>query len=314
MQQSGLVQIGKPAAQPVPKEGEGARRPPWLRVKVRHNQTYSEVESLLAGLELNTVCQDARCPNIWECWGEHKTATLMILGDTCTRACKYCSVNSGRPPFAPDPKEPENVAVAVKRLGLKHAVITSVDRDDVEDYGAGHWAATVRAIREHSPQCKVEVLIPDFAGDADALSTLLDARPDVMGHNVETVPRLYSRMRPKHLYETALGIVSQTHAYRQKHGIAMTTKTGIMVGLGETIEELEQVFRDLRAHHCDVLTIGQYLNPTKRHAQIQRFYTPEEFAQLKDYALSLGFEHVESGPLVRSSYHAHEHVPSSPNP
>jgi lipoic acid synthetase len=300
-----LVSIGVPSA------GEKARRPSWLRVKVEDTNTYRDVRTLLHGLNLNTVCEDARCPNIWECWGKHRTATMMILGDVCTRNCRYCSVTSGKPPALPDPQEPANVAEAVARLGLKHAVITSVDRDDLPDYGSGHFAQTLHAIREKSPGCKVEVLIPDFMGDHAALKILLDARPDVMGHNTETVPRLYKKMRSKGVYETTLQVIERTHAYRLEHGCAMTTKTGIMVGLGETIEELLAVMDDLRSVHCDVLTLGQYLNPTKKHAQVARFYTPEEFAYLKEEALKKGFLHVESGPLVRSSYHAHEHVPTS---
>jgi lipoic acid synthetase len=294
----------------IPSSGEKARRPSWLKVKVQDTNTYRDVRSLLHGLNLNTVCEDARCPNIWECWGQHRTATMMILGDVCTRNCRYCSVTSGKPPSLPDPQEPQNVAEAVVRLGLRHAVITSVDRDDLPDYGSGHFAETLEAIRKRSPDCRLEVLIPDFMGHKPSLEKLLDARPDVMGHNTETVPRLYKKMRSKGVYETTLQVIQWTHEYRLKHGCAMTTKTGIMVGLGETIDELLAVMDDLRSVHCDVLTLGQYLNPTKKHAQVARFYTPEEFDYLKEEALKKGFLHVESGPLVRSSYHAHEHVPT----
>ena len=301
---SDLVQIGG-----IAKQGEKARRPDWLRVKVLDTETYRDVGKLLHGLKLNTVCEDARCPNIWECWGKHKTATFMILGDVCTRACRYCSVTSGRPETAPDPSEPENVAEAVVRLGLTHAVVTSVDRDDLPDYGAGHFRDTIAAIRRRQPGCRIEVLIPDFMGDVEALKIVLDARPEILDHNTETVPRLFRRMRSKGVYERTLEVIRHTHEYRQATGAAMTTKSGVMVGLGETVDELLQVMDDLRAHHCDVLTLGQYLNPTKKHAPIDRYYTPEEFAFLKAEGLKRGFKHVESGPLVRSSYHAHEHVP-----
>lgn len=297
---SELVQLGKPAR---------VKRPEWLRVRIRDTDTYRGVRGLVKGLSLNTVCQEARCPNIWECWGEHRTATFMILGDVCTRACRYCAVTSGRPSAGPDAAEPKHVARAVAELQLKHAVITSVDRDDLPDYGAGHFAATIAAVREHAPGCRVEVLIPDFMGDLQALEVLLDARPDVLGHNVETVPSLYRRMRPRGSYQRALGILAASHTHRGERGVAMTTKTGLMVGLGETLEELLAVMDDLRASCCDVLTLGQYLNPTLKHAPVARHYTPEEFAYLRQQALARGFLHVESGPLVRSSYHAHEHVP-----
>ncbi len=262
-------------------------------------------------LKLNTVCQDARCPNIWECWGQHRTATFMILGDTCTRACRYCSVNSGKPSEPPDPNEPANVAEAVVRLGLDHAVVTSVDRDDLPDFGAGHFKNTIEAIRARRPGCRIEVLIPDFMGDADALGVVLQARPEVINHNTETVPRLFRRMRSKGVYKRTLEVIARTHAYRTAAQVAMTTKSGIMVGLGETIDELCEVMDDLREAHCDVLTMGQYLNPTRKHAAIDRYYTPDEFAHLKAEAVKRGFLHVESGPLVRSSYHAHEHVPAN---
>lgn len=301
---SDLVQIGG-----IAKQGERARRPEWLRVKVLDTETYRDVGKLLSGLKLNTVCEDARCPNIWECWGKHKTATFMILGDVCTRACRYCSVTSGRPKEGPDPEEPANVAEAVVRLGLTHAVVTSVDRDDLPDYGAGHFKATIEAIRARQPGCRIEVLIPDFMGDAAALKIVLDAHPEILDHNTETVPRLFRKFRSKGVYKTTLELIRRAHEYREATGAAMTTKSGVMCGLGESIEELLQVMDDLREHNCDVLTLGQYLNPTKKHAPIDRYYTPEEFAFLKEEGLKRGFLHVESGPLVRSSYHAHEHVP-----
>ena len=328
---SPIVQIGKPQPPPrtapsdaspnnlvqlrrkkpgVPKQGPEARRPPWLRIKVQRTESFEEVNNLIEGLSLNTVCEEARCPNIWECWGEHKTATFMILGDICTRACRYCSVTSGRPK-ATDPNEPENVGKAVQTMGLRHAVITSVDRDDLPDFGAGHWVDTIESIRRLSPECKIEILAPDFNGDWEQLRRVLDARPDVFAHNTETVPSLYRRMRSKGKYDRCLEVLRQIDAYRREHGIAMTTKTGIMCGLGEELDELLQVMDDLREVNCDVITLGQYLNPTKRHAPVARFYTPEEFDDLKLEALKRGFKHVVSGPLVRSSYHAHEHVPEN---
>lgn len=306
---SELVSIGRPTKN-IPREGVRARRPDWLRVKVTHSDTFKEVGELLSGLQLNTVCEEARCPNIWECWGQHRTATFMILGDVCTRACRYCSVTSGRPPSLPDPEEPEHVAEAVARLGLKHAVITSVDRDDIPDYGSGHWAATIEAVRRRAPGTHIEVLIPDFLGEREHLERVLDARPDVLNHNMETVPSLFRRMRSKGVYERSLDVLRMAHEYRVKHQIPMTTKSGMMVGLGETVEEVHQVMADLRGVECDVYTVGQYLNPTKKHAPIARFYEPAEFAAMAEHARSLGFKHVESGPLVRSSYHAHEHVPA----
>jgi lipoyl synthase len=293
----------------IARQGPGARRPDWLRVKVTHTDTYAEVGKLLDGLQLNTVCREARCPNIWECWGEHKTATFMILGDVCTRACRYCSVTHGKPPALPDPAEPEHVAEAVARLGLSYAVVTSVDRDDLPDYGAGHWVDTIQAIRRRSPGTRIETLIPDFYGDADALQRVLEARPDILDHNTETVPRLYPKMRAKGDYRRAMQLLARADAYRRETGAAITTKSGVMVGLGETVEEIYAVMDDLREVSCDVLTVGQYLNPTKRHAPIARYYTPDEFAEIKRQALARGFLHCESGPLVRSSYHAHEHVP-----
>lgn len=303
-----LVQIGRTQQAPPP----AGRRPDWLRVQVRDSHTYRDVGRLLEGLKLNTVCQEARCPNIWECWGQHRTATFMILGDVCTRNCRYCSVTSGRPKTLPDPQEPEHVAEAVERLGLHHTVITSVDRDDLPDFGSGHFVETIAAIRKRTPHVRIEVLIPDFMGDAAALERLLDARPDIVDHNTETVPRLYKRLRSKGVYERTLEVLARTDAYRKKHQAAMTTKTGLMLGLGESQEEVVAVMDDLRRVQCDVLTLGQYLNPTVKHFKIQRYYTPEEFAELKQQAMQRGFLHCESGPLVRSSYHAHEHMPQVP--
>lgn len=287
-------------------------RPDWMRVVVQDVDTFSEVGALLDGLKLNTVCREARCPNIWECWGQHKTATFMILGDVCTRACRYCSVTSGRPDGPPDADEPARVAEAVVRLGLKHVVITSVDRDDLPDYGAGHFVQTIQAIRARAADARIEVLIPDFMGDATAMDALLAARPEIVDHNTETVPRLYKRMRSRGDYARTLAVLAQADAYRRKHNLAMRTKTGIMVGLGEKWDELLATMDDLRAINCDVLTLGQYLKPTGKHVAIDRYYTPDEFAQLKAEAYARGFLHCESGPLVRSSYHAHEHMPPVP--
>ena len=300
-----LVQIAS-----VAKRGEAARRPPWLKVKVRSNERFSELKQLMRGLKLNTVCEEARCPNIWECWGEHKTATFMIMGEICTRACRYCSVTSARPE-ALDPLEPENIAEAVEQLDLSHAVITSVDRDDLSDFGSNHFASTIRAVKTRMPDCQVEVLIPDFMGDEISLHRVLEEGPAVLNHNTETVPRLFKKMRSKGSYPRTMELLARVHDYRLSRGIKMTTKSGLMVGLGESIAELIEVMDDLRAVECDVLTLGQYLNPTTKHAPIARFYSPDEFAELKRVALDKGFKHVESGHLVRSSYHAHEHVPES---
>lgn len=299
---SDTVQIGAGA------KGKQLQRPPWMRVKIKNSQTFKDVSTLLDGLHLNTVCEEARCPNIWECWGQHRTATFMIMGDICTRACRYCSVTSGKPNGL-DLQEPQNVARAVQHLKLSHAVVTSVDRDDLIDFGASHFANTIAAIRRRMSGCRIEVLIPDFGGDADALDRVLDAEPDVLNHNTETVPRLFPRLRAKGDFERSMQQLARADAYRRQQEAPMVTKSGIIVGLGETIDELLEAMDALRAVNCDVLTIGQYLNPTRKHAPIDRFYTPDEFDMLRHEGLERGFKHVESGPLVRSSYHAHEHVP-----
>ncbi len=311
---SELVTIGKPgggdgAAEVRP---ESQRRPPWLRVKIQDSEGFKEIDRLVGGLALHTVCQEARCPNIWECWGKHRTATFMILGDICTKACRYCSVTKSRRPLPPDPAEPEHVADAVAHLSLTHAVITSVDRDDLADYGAGHWVAVIEAIRRKKPDCRVELLTPDFWVDESALLKVLRARPEVFGHNTETVPRLYPVMRKKGSYERAMKVIARLDRFRREEGVPMTVKSGLMVGLGEEVPEILGVMDDLRAHGCDVLTLGQYLNPTRKHAPVAKFYTPDEFAALRVEALRRGFKHVVAGPLVRSSYHAHEHVPGAP--
>jgi len=250
------------------------------------------------------VCEEARCPNIGECW-HHGTATFMIMGDVCTRACGYCNVTHGAP-LALNPDEPDNLARAVDAMSLAYVVVTSVDRDDLPDFGAGAFAATVRAIKTRRPECRVEVLIPDFQGEENALRTVLEARPDVLNHNTETVPRLYRAARPGGKYARALELLDRARTMAPD----IPTKTGLMVGLGETRDEIVEVLRDLRKIDCRILTIGQYLRPTQAHLPMERYYTPEEFRDLKRVALDLGFGHVESGPLVRSSYHAHEQADS----
>jgi lipoic acid synthetase len=279
-------------------------KPAWLRVRAPGSPNYLRLRDVMRDLKLHTVCQEAHCPNIGECW-HHGTATFMIMGDVCTRACGYCNVTHGTPrPL--DPDEPGNLARAVDRLDLAYVVVTSVDRDDLQDFGAGAFAATIRAIRERRPSCRIEVLIPDFQGRADALETVLAARPDVLNHNVETVPRLYRAARPGGKYARALELLDRA----RRQAPAIPTKTGLMVGLGETLDEIVEVLRDLRRVDCQILTVGQYLRPSLAHLPMARYYTPDEFAGIKRAALDLGFGHVESGPLVRSSYHAHEQAES----
>jgi lipoic acid synthetase len=275
-------------------------KPAWLKVRAPGSENYIRLKGIMRDLELNTVCEDAHCPNIGECW-HHGTATFMILGDVCTRACAYCAVAHGKPNEL-DTAEPARVAEAVAQMGLQFAVITSVDRDDLADGGAFIFAETIRLTRERVPACRIEVLIPDFQGIESSLQTVLDAGPDVLNHNIETVPRLYRMARSGGRYRRSLELLDRSRRYRP--GIA--TKTGIMVGMGEHIDEILSVFDDLRAAGVSILTIGQYLRPSPRHARMARYYHPDEFAALKRAALDRGFVHVESGPLVRSSYHAHE--------
>jgi lipoic acid synthetase len=275
-------------------------KPEWLKVRAPGSENYLRLRDIMRGHELNTVCEDAHCPNIGECW-HHGTATFMILGDICTRACAYCAVAHGKP-VALDIDEPRRVAEAVKAMGLKYAVITSVDRDDLADGGASIFADTIRQIRVRTPDTRVEVLIPDFKGDAAALHAVLDARPDVLNHNTETVPRLYRMARSGGKYTRCLELLDRARHYAP----GIPTKTGLMVGLGEEKNELVEVFRDLRQAGVSILTLGQYLRPSAEHAVMTRYYHPDEFRDLKEIALSLGFVHVEAGPLVRSSYHAHE--------
>jgi lipoic acid synthetase len=275
-------------------------KPEWLKVRAPGSENYLKLRGIMRGLKLNTVCEDAHCPNIGECW-HHGTATFMILGDVCTRACSYCAVAHGKP-GALDLDEPRRVAEAVEAMGLKYAVVTSVDRDDQADGGAGIFAETIREIRKRMPQTRVEVLIPDFKGEEAPLRTVLDARPDVLNHNTETVPRLYRMARSGGRYTRTLELLDRARTYAPE----IPTKTGVMVGLGEEHDELLAVFRDLRGVGVSILTIGQYLRPSPAHTAMTRYYHPDEFLALKRAALALGFVHVESGPLVRSSYHAHE--------
>jgi lipoic acid synthetase len=275
-------------------------KPPWLKVRAPGSSGYLRLKSLMRELDLHTVCEEAQCPNIGECW-HHGTATFMILGDVCTRACSYCAVAHGRP-GAVDDSEPVRVASAIRALDLAYVVITSVDRDDLADGGASIFAATIRETRRRLPQCRIEVLIPDFQGDEAALRTVLDAGPDILNHNTETVPRLYRMARSGGRYGRTLELLDRSRRYAP----AVPTKTGLMVGLGEERNELVATFEDLRRVGCEILTVGQYLRPSAAHAPMVRYYHPDEFAELKRIALDLGFVHVESGPLVRSSYHAHE--------
>ncbi|HEV2731457.1 MAG TPA: lipoyl synthase [Terriglobales bacterium] len=275
-------------------------KPEWLKAKAPVGENFHNLKKLARSLGLHTVCESAQCPNIGECWN-HRTATFMLLGDICTRRCGFCAVPKGKPGTI-DTDEPRRVAEAVATLGLKHAVVTSVNRDDDNLGGARIFAETIRQIRELLPGCRVEVLIPDFQGLDEALKIVLEACPDVLNHNTETVPRLYRVVRSGARYERSLRLLENT----KKFSPGMVTKSGVMVGLGETITELVDVFRDLNSRGVDILTVGQYLRPSRDHLPIARFYTPEEFAYLKQEALRFGFRHVESGPLVRSSYHAHE--------
>jgi lipoyl synthase len=275
-------------------------KPEWLKVRAPGSENYLRLRGLMRDLKLNTVCEDAHCPNIGECWN-HGTATFMILGDICTRACAYCAVAHGRPK-ALDTGEPARVADAVRQMRLKYAVITSVDRDDLPDGGAGIFAETITRIKADMPETRVEVLIPDFKGDHDPLKTVLDARPDVLNHNTETVPRLYRMARSGGRYPRTLELLDRARTYAPD----IPTKTGLMVGLGEEQDELVQVFKDLAGVGVSILTLGQYLRPSADHAVMTRYYHPDEFAELKRIALGLGLVHVEAGPLVRSSYHAHE--------
>jgi lipoyl synthase len=279
-------------------------KPEWLKIRLGDPTNQNHVLKLIEGLNLHTVCQEARCPNIFECWSD-RTATFMLGGDICTRHCGFCAVGKGVP-GALDVMEPRHVAEAVRHLGLAHTVITSVNRDDLPDGGAAHWAATIREVRALNPDCKVEVLIPDFNGDEQALSTVLDAEPDVLNHNMETIARLYRRVRPDADYRQSLQLLERAARRRDKEGRGMLTKSGIMVGLGETFDEVVELMKDLRAVSCDIMTIGQYLQPYERRLPVERYVTPEEFARWREVGMQMGFRHVESSPLTRSSYHARQ--------
>ncbi|HEX5465666.1 MAG TPA: lipoyl synthase [Candidatus Limnocylindrales bacterium] len=286
------------------------RHPDWIKARIPSGENYQDLKRLMRGLTLNTVCEEAHCPNIGECW-EQRTATIMILGDTCTRNCGFCAVKTGRPTWF-DEDEPRRVAEAVRAMRLEHVVVTSVARDDLPDGGAHVFADTITALREACPGMGVEVLIPDFNGQDEPLRMVMSAGPDILNHNVETVERLQKPVRKRARYDRSLGVLRRAKELsRQQTGRddLVHTKSSLMVGLGETREELSATFRDLRAVDCDVLTIGQYLRPSERHLPVVRYVHPTEFAEMKAEALELGFKHVESGPLVRSSYHARDQVP-----
>ncbi|MGH7182157.1 MAG: lipoyl synthase, partial [Nitrospiraceae bacterium] len=272
--------------------------PPWFKVEAKTGPDYLDIKQTLNRLKLHTICEEARCPNQWECWNS-RTATFLILGDICTRRCHYCSVETGRP-RAIDLEEPERVAAAIQALSLRHAVITSVNRDELEDGGAAIFAQTIRQTRQLSPGCTIEVLIPDFEGNEAALAAVCSAKPEILNHNIETVRRLFPSIRPQGKYQRSIELLGRAKQ------LGMWTKSGLILGMGETLAEAREVMCDLRSVGCDIITIGQYLQPTRQHLPVARFYDPSEFALLKEEGMALGFTHIESGPLVRSSYHAEE--------
>lgn len=276
------------------------RRPDWLRARIPTGKAYLETKEILRTLDLHTVCESANCPNIGDCFSRH-TATFLILGNVCTRACPFCDIRNGKP-LPVDPDEPARVADASKRLGLRYVVVTSVNRDELPDGGAGHFAATIRALKEAIPSVRVEVLIPDFLGDEDALRTVLEAKPDVLNHNMETVKRLYKRVRPAGRYERSLALLRNVTRFAP----GIPAKSGLMVGVGETREEVEELIRDLHEHGVSTITIGQYLAPSNAHLPVERYVSPEEFAHYRDFGLALGVRQVASAPMVRSSFHAEE--------
>src|SRR5213594_490537 len=282
----------------------GRRLPPWFKVTIRQGPDYRDIRRTMDSLGLHTICEEARCPNVWECWN-NRTATFLILGDICTRRCHYCAVTTGRP-LELDLEEPLRVAQAVQALGLRHAVITSVNRDELEDGGAAIFAETIRQIRRLTPTCAVEVLIPDFEGNEAALALVVAEKPDILNHNIETVRRLFASIRPQGKYDRSITLLERA----KKMGAR--TKSGLIIGVGETAEEVREVMRDLRAVACDIMTIGQYLQPTKQHLPVARFYHPDEFTAFKAEGKAVGFSHVESGPLVRSSYHAEQQACAPP--
>ena len=279
-------------------------KPEWLRIRLGDPTNQNHLLKLIEGLKLHTVCQEARCPNIFECWSD-RTATFMLGGDICTRHCGFCAVGKGEPGQL-DADEPLHVAEAVHHLNLAHTVITSVNRDDLPDGGAAHWAKTIREVRRVNPECKVEVLIPDFNGDEAALNAVLDARPDVLNHNTETIARLYRRVRPDADYQQSMTLLRRAAYRRDREQPEMLTKSGIMVGLGEEFDEVVELMKDLRAASCNIMTIGQYLQPHARRLPVERYVTPEEFSRWRDIGMEMGFQHVQSSPLTRSSYHARE--------
>lgn len=282
---------------------EHIRKPDWLKIKLNTNENYKDLKKLMREKNLNTVCEEARCPNIHECWGERRTATFMILGATCTRACRFCAVNTGLPTEL-DTAEPERVADSVALMNLKHVVVTAVARDDQKDGGSAIFAETIRAIRRKSPFATVEVLPSDMGGVYENLERLMDAKPDILNHNIETVRRLTPRVRARATYDRSLELLKRSHEMYPE----IPTKSSLMLGLGETHEEILETMDDLRANHVDIMTIGQYLQPTKKHLVVQKYYSPQEFGVLREIAMSKGFSHCEAGPLVRSSYHADEQV------
>lgn len=279
-------------------------KPEWLRIRLGDPTNQNHLLKLIEGLNLHTVCQEARCPNIFECWSD-RTATFMLGGDICTRHCGFCAVGKGAPGSL-DINEPRNVAEAVRHLNLAHTVITSVNRDDLPDGGAAHWAETIRQVRRVNPDCKIEVLIPDFNGDEAALNAVLDAEPDVLNHNTETIARLYRRVRPDADYRQSLTLLRRAAERRDQENNGMLTKSGIMVGLGEEFDEVVELMKDLRAVSCDIMTIGQYLQPHARRLPVERYVTPAEFERWHEIGMEMGFKHVQSSPLTRSSYHARE--------
>ncbi len=285
------------------RKEKAASRPEWLKITARPNEKYQEIKGIMRGRTLHTVCEEAHCPNIFECWGRLGTATFMILGDTCTRNCRFCAVKSGRPSEV-DRAEPARVADAVLAMNLRHVVVTSVDRDDLSDGGASIFAATILEIRKRIPTCGIEVLIPDFAGNWDALKTVVDASPDILDHNIETVRRLSDSVRSKAKYNQSLEVLRRTKEMRPD----IRTKSSIMVGLGETVDEIFETMDDLRSAGVDIVTVGQYLQPTKQQVLVEKFYTPEEFKQIRIVGMKKGFKHIQAGPLVRTSYHAYDQV------
>jgi lipoic acid synthetase len=290
----------RPSSSPIGRP----RLPSWFKVEAKTGPDYLDIKQTMERLNLHTICEEARCPNRWECWNA-RTATFLILGDICTRRCHYCSVETGRQ-LAVDHEEPRRVAEAVQALGLRHAVITSVNRDELADGGAAVFAETIRQTRRLSPNCTIEVLIPDFEGSEDALAMVCAEKPEILNHNIETVRRLFPSIRPQGKYQRSIELLGQAKR------CGMTTKSGLILGMGETLDEVREVMRDLRTVKCDIITIGQYLQPKREHLPVARFYDPVEFAKLKDEGFMMGFTHVESGPLVRSSYHAEQQVGSEP--